>query len=189
MQQWRFGRGMYRLIAVLMVTTALIMSGCSGDDDEAQVVDDPAQQARTLAGKTIQFDAGFIDPALAGLQAVLEFGAATDDNTVSFTLTIGGTTSLEGTATFASIDLLFESIFVNDVVEADGVVTINGVIFQTGPNGVLRFDIEIIIEPDGTVTITLINSRGEELVAVFEPGQTGTTGTTGSPGGPGGVQP
>jgi hypothetical protein len=189
MQQWRFGRGMYRLIAILIVTTALITLGCSSDDDDEEVVNDPAEQARTLAGRTIEFDASFIDPALAGQQAVLVFGAATG-NTVTFTLTIGGTTRLEGTATLASIDLLFQRIFVNDVLDADGVVTINGVVFQTGPNGVLRFDIEIVIEPDGTVTITMANPRtGAELVAVFEPGQTGTTGTTGSPGGPGGVQP
>jgi hypothetical protein len=188
MQQWRFGRRMYSLITILMVTAALIISGCSGDDDE-EVVNDPAQQARTLAGKTIQFDAGFIDPALAGQQAVLVFGAATG-NTVTFTLTIGGTTRLEGTATLASIEFEFLRIFVNDVLEADGEVTINGFVFLTGPNGVLVFDIEIVIDEDGTVTITLINPRtGAELVAVFEPGQTGTTGTTGSPGGPGGVQP
>jgi hypothetical protein len=188
MQQWRFGRGMFRLIAILMVTTALIMLGCSSDDDEEQVVNDPAQQARELAGKTIQFDAGFIDPALAGQQAILEFGAATG-NTVTFTLTIGAT-SMEGTATLASIDLLFQRMFVNGVLDADGVVTINTVVFQTGPDGVLRFDIEIVVDEDGTVTITITNPRtGETLVAVFEPGQTGTTGTTGSPGGPGGVQP
>jgi hypothetical protein len=179
---------MYSLITILMVTAALIISGCSGDDDE-EVVDDPAQQARTLAGKTIQFDAGFIDPALAGQTAVLVFGAATG-NTVTFTLTIGGTTRLEGTATLASIDLLFQRIFVNEVLDEDGVVIINGFTFQIGPAGVLRFDIEIVIDEDGTVTITLINPRtGARLVAVFAPGQTGTTGTTGSPGGPGGVQP
>jgi hypothetical protein len=187
MQQWRFGRGMFSLIAILVVATSLIMLGCPGDDggEEEQTVEGTAEQAQELQGKSLTFNGSLIDPALAGQQVTVAFGNATG-STLPFTMTIGDTT-LEGTATVSSITFVILRILVRGVLDPDGEVIINGVRFSV--NAPLVFDLQITVDANGVTTIVITNPRtGASVTFEFERGETGSTGTTGSPSGPGGVQ-
>jgi hypothetical protein len=95
MYPWNFRKRFLRLTAILVMILVLALMGCSDDDDDDDVT------AGDLEGRTFVFaDAGFFDPALAGLSARLVFGTATG-NALPFALTLDGTV-LTGTATIGS---------------------------------------------------------------------------------------
>lgn len=185
MQPWRFSRMILGLLAILVLTVSLTVLGCGGggSDDDGNDFDDNGPQdaeASELANLSFSFDASLLDPRLAGLQAMLEFGQANGDR-LPFALTIDGTNALSGTAVVASVEFFIARILVNGVDQS--AVTLNGVTFIVNPNAP-AFELDITLEADGDNLIIRIRNplTGATVTFTFQPGQTGSTGTTGTGG-------
>jgi hypothetical protein len=186
MQHWRFSRVMFSLIAVLVMAVSLNVLGCSDDGDD----DDGGEQditAGELANRSFTIpDAGVIDPAFAGQQAVLAFGDAAG-NLVTFTITgleddQNNPVGMAGNAVVASVEFFLTQIVVNEQL-ADSVI-IGGKTFVTSlTTRAFILDITIELDENGNVIIRIANPvTGVVVRFVFRPGDTGATGTTGTGG-------
>lgn len=165
-------------MAILVLVGSLALVGCDGGGDG----DGDDLEAADLSGRTFNnLDLGVIDSNLEGQTGTLEFGAATND-TVPFTLVIGGDV-IEGSArVFIDEEFEFTVFEINDdsIVGVD--VTIPGdpddVTFIVGDS----FEVDADIDTDGDrQTITLTNpDTGFSQDFVFDsPDDTSSTGSTG----------
>jgi hypothetical protein len=168
MYPWNFRKRFLHLTTILLMLLILTLMGCSDDDDDDDVA------AGDLAGRTFVFaDAGFFDPALAGLSARLVFGGATG-NTLPFTLTLDGTV-LTGTATIGSpLSCPAAAAEQPAGTAATFPVTI------TGPGGsglVLNQNGDVCNGTDVSLDEDeLVFRKGDETVRFADTGGTGSTG-------------